>query len=306
MSSSERLDVVVAGAINTDLVATVEHAPEAGETVTGSSFAVFGGGKAANQAVAARRAGSTVALAGAVGDDTFGVDRRADLARDGIDLGGVLQIDGMASGVALITVERLGENRIAYVPGPTLKITGEQIRKVLERTRPAVYLQPNEVTLDAAAEALRYARELGSATMLNATPDPALVRPLVDDVDYLIVNEVEAFALAGRMGPLAEVAAALAEQTGTSVVLTAGAEGAYGYHQGQAMHVPASRVDVIDTTGAGDTFCGVFASRIAGGSSFDEAVRWAVRAASLATTSAGAQAAIPTREAVERFIGRER
>lgn len=306
MSSSERLDVVVAGAINTDLVATVEHAPEAGETVTGSSFAVFGGGKAANQAVAARRAGSTVALAGAVGDDTFGVDRRADLARDGIDLGGVLQIDGMASGVALITVERLGENRIAYVPGPTLKITGEQIRKVLERTRPVVYLQPNEVTLDAAAEALRYARELGSATMLNATPDPALVRPLVDDVDYLIVNEVEAFALAGRMGPLAEVAAALAEQTRTSVVLTAGAEGAYGYHQGQAMHVPASRVDVIDTTGAGDTFCGVFASRIAGGSSFDEAVRWAVRAASLATTSAGAQAAIPTREAVERFIGDKR
>ncbi len=302
---SDGIDVVVAGAINTDLVAVVERAPGAGETVTGSTFAIFGGGKAANQAVAARRAGGVVALAGAVGDDAFGSDRRSELRKDGLDLGGVAEHAGMASGVALITVERGGENRIAYVPGPTLRITGEQIVKVLERVRPSVYLQPNEVPFEAAVMALRRARELGATTMLNAAPDPESVEPLLPDVDYLIVNEVEAFALAGRSGHIDEIAAALAQQTDTTVVLTAGPDGAYGVYRGETWHEPAPAVDVVDTTGAGDTFCGAFAARIAAGASFVDALHWAVWAGSLATTVAGAQPSIPTREAIDALIATE-
>lgn len=294
--------IVVAGAINTDLVAVVERAPEAGETVTGQSFHIYSGGKGANQAVAAQRSGAAVAMVGAVGDDTFGCDRRDELGRDGIDLVGVRQIDGMASGVALITVEQEGENRIAYVPGPTLMIDAEQVRATVFRIRPAVYLQPNEVPVEAAKAGLRAARDVGAVTILNAAPDPEKVHELLADVDHLIVNEGEAAALLGRMGSFAEMAEGLAQESGVSVVLTAGAEGAYGVHGGEAVHVPAPPVTVVDTTGAGDTFCGAFATRIARGDTFADATRWAVAAASLSAQKAGAQPSIPTATDVDAFL----
>ncbi len=298
--------IVIAGAINTDLVAVVERAPEAGETVTGQSFHIYGGGKAANQAVAAQRAGAQVALVGAVGDDSFGRDRRAELSRDGIDLEGVGQVDGMASGVALITVEREGENRIAYVPGPTLKIDGDQVRETIRRVRPAVYLQPNEVPIDVAKAGLDAAREGGVTTMLNAAPDPEAAEALLGDVDYLVVNEVEASALLGRRADFAEMAEALARDRAIAVVLTAGSKGAYAWRNGEPLHVPAPPVKVVDTTGAGDTFCGAFATRIARGNDFADAVRWAVAAGSLATQTAGAQPSIPMASEVDAFLARVR
>ncbi len=297
--------IVVAGAINTDLVAVVERAPEAGETVTGQTFHIYGGGKGANVAVAAQRAGADVSLVAAVGDDAFGRDRRSELDNDGIDLAGVNQIDGMASGVALITVEQHGENRIAYVPGPTLRIDGDQIRAAIERVRPAVYLQPNEVVTDAAAVALDAAKACGAITILNASPDPMAAKPLLDRVDYLTVNEVEAAALLGRKADFAEMTEALAHESGTSVVLTAGSKGAYGFHHGQAVHVPAPRVTVVDTTGAGDTFCGAFARGIARGDAFGAALRWAIAAASLSTQKAGAQPSIPTADEVDVFLAKQ-
>lgn len=299
---SDKADIVVAGAINTDLVAVVERAPQAGETVTGSSFSIFSGGKGANQAIAAQRSGSLTAMVGAVGDDAFGMDRRADLAADGIIVDGITEFAGMASGVALITVEREGENRIAYVPGPTLRVTGEQIRGALEAHRPAIYLQPNEVPSEVAAVAIRTARELGASTVLNAAPDPTTVWPVLPDVQYLIVNEVEAFALVDESGPLDEIAIDLARRSGTNVVLTAGAVGAYGVEDGEVFHVAAPAVQVVDTTGAGDTFCGAFAACLAHGVPFGEAVAWSVVAGSLATTISGAQPSIPRREVVEGFI----
>jgi ribokinase len=211
----------------------------------------------------------------------------------------------MASGVALITVETAGENRIAYVPGPTLRITGAQVREVIERCRPAVYLQPNEIPVDAARVALSSAKEREAITILNAAPDPVTARPLLVDVDVLIVNEGEAFALLGREGAFHEAARALAEEYGASVALTAGADGAYAWHEGQALHAPAPKLDVVDSTGAGDTFCGALATRLAQGDGFEGAVRWAVVAASLATTVAGAQPSIPTRAAVGAFLARQ-
>lgn len=302
MSDPGRVDVVVAGAINTDLVALVDRAPHAGETITGKSFAMFGGGKGANQGVAARRSGASVALAGAVGDDAFGAQCREDLTAEGIKLDGVVEINGMASGVALITVESGGENRIAYVPGPTLHVTGEQICRLLERTQPKIYLQPNEVPLTSAEAALQFARSNGAIALLNATPDPEKVRALLPLVDYLIVNEGEAIALSGRTGPFEEVIRSLAEQCNASVVLTAGADGVYGYHSGRVVHVTAPRVDVVDTTGAGDTFSGAFAARLAMGEGVDSALRWGVAAASLSATREGAQSSIPQAGDVEALL----
>lgn len=298
--------IVVAGAINTDLVAVVDRAPEAGETITGRSFHFFGGGKGANQAVAARRAGAEVALVGAVGDDGFGRDRRNELEGDGIDLDSVCEIEGMASGVALITVERQGENRIAYVPGPTLKVECDQVRAAIERVRPAVYLQPNEIPTAAAAAGLEVARSAGATTMLNAAPDPEAVGPLLGNVDVLVVNQVEAAALLGRKASGADMAAALGKETGTSVVLTAGAGGAHAWHDDGALHMPAPAVTVVDTTGAGDTFCGAFAMRIAQGEAFADAVSWAVAAGALATTKPGAQPSIPTTAEVDAFLAERR
>jgi ribokinase len=302
MEGAAGVDIVVAGAINTDLVAVVERAPEAGETVTGMSFAVFGGGKGANQAVAARRAGAATAMVGATGDDAFGAARRVELAAEGILIDCIRELAGTVSGVALITVEPGGENRIAYVPGPTLKIRGGQIREALKLHQPDVYLQPNEVPIDTAMEGLSAARELGTTTMLNAAPDPASVLPLLPAVDVLIVNEVEAIALVGYRGPYHEMARALATETKTAVLLTAGADGVYAAIDGAVSHVPAPKVDVVDTTGAGDTFCGACAAGVARGVPLLEAVKWSVYAGSLATTAAGAQPSIPSKQAVDDFI----
>lgn len=305
MSERDGCEVVVAGAINTDLVAVVEQAPEAGETVTGHSFAIFGGGKGANQAVAASRSGASVALAGAVGDDSFGSQRRQELADEGIDLGSVVQQSNQSSGVALITVETDGENRIAYIPGPTLKITGDQIWRLLERVRPKVYLQPNEVPFEAAKAAVQHARALGAVTVLNAAPDPGMVHGLLDEVGYLIVNTGEAETLAGRGGRQEELVAELAARYGVSVVLTAGEAGVFGHVEGTAVHVPAISVDVVDTTGAGDTFCGAFAAQLAQDIEFEQALRWAAAAASLATTVEGAQPSIPVAAEIRQSLSNE-
>jgi ribokinase len=293
--------VLVAGAINTDLVGSVERTPAAGETVTGRSFDIFGGGKGANQAVAARRSGAAVSLVGAVGDDDFGTQREAELLAEGIDIRSVVRRDNASSGVALILVDEGGENRIAYIPGATLTITEDDVVEAVSRTSPEVYLQPNEVPRESALAGLRRAGELGALRLLNAAPDPKDVLPLLAHVDILIVNAGEAGELAGSGdgdNELPTVAKRLAERHGIDVVVTAGAMGAIASYRGEFIRVPAPDVIAVDTTGAGDAFCGAFAARLASGAGFEVAMQWAVTAASLAVTVAGAQPSIPDASAI--------
>ena len=289
--------VLVAGAINTDLVGTCVRAPEAGETVTGSGFAIFGGGKGANQAVAAARAGATTAMLGAVGADDFGRQRLADLRGDGIDTTGVATMDGVASGVALIAVEDAGENRILYVPGATLSVTPEQATRAFDRVRPGVVL----MTLELPAETLRalqaLARAAGSPIVLNATPDPEGGRALAQGADALIVNEGEARALLGTETietPWDAMIERLAELGPPVVVVTLGARGVVVRTLNGATAIPAPAMDVVDTTGAGDAFCGVFAARLAEGWDAVEAARDGAIGGSLAVTKSGAQPSMPT------------
>jgi len=301
--------VLITGAINTDLVGVVERAPEAGETVTGRSFDIFGGGKGANQAVAARRSGAVVALVGALGRDEFGDRRVAGLRADDIDITAVARREDAPSGVALIVVEDSGENRITYIPGATLTVTATELIEAIDRFAPDVYLQPNEVPIGAARAGLSRAGDIGAMRILNAAPDPERARPLLEHVDLLIVNQGEALALSdGQTAPgdeLQEVAGDLATRFSVDVVITGGADGVFAYHGGGAVHLPAPKVDVVDTTGAGDTFCGAFAARLALGADFREALRWAVVAASLATTRAGAQPSIPDAFAIQDLLGRQ-
>jgi ribokinase len=298
--------VLVAGAINTDLVARVAKAPDAGETVTGSSFAVFGGGKGANQAIAAARSSAPTAMFGALGDDDFGRQRRADLEAEGIDTGSVVRSTTAASGVALIVVEEeTGQNRISYVPGATMTLTPEQARAAVDRVRPVVVLTTLEPPPETIAALLDAGEQHGATIVLNATPEAVGAQPLLDRIDVLVVNETEAEDLLGQPVSAAngEAAARSLAQLGPgTVVVTLGAAGAAVTYGGQTATFPAPRVEVVDTTGAGDAFCGAFAADLARGLDPFSAARTGVVAGSLATTIPGAYPSIPHRDAIERVL----
>lgn len=297
--------VLVAGAINTDLVARVRTAPAAGETVTGVGFAVFGGGKAANQAVAAARSGAPTAMLGALGADNFGRQRRTDLEREGIDVADVAIADGVASGVALIVVEeQTGENRIAYVPGSTLSVTPGQAERAVARVRPGVILATLELPLPTLHALFAAARRVGALLLLNATPEPASGRDLAGGADVLIVNEKEAANLLGRpvlAGAGGAAALDLARFGPKTVLLTLGAAGAVVAAAGTTTELSAPVVTVLDTTGAGDALCGALAARLAAGADPVTAARAGVAAGSLAATRAGAQPSMPTAAEIERL-----
>lgn len=292
--------MLVAGAINTDLVATVVRAPEAGETVTGTTFAIFGGGKGANQAVAAARAGVAIALLGAVGDDDFGRQRSADLAADGVALDHVARRKTMISGVALITVDQSGENRIAYVPGPTATVTPEEATAAFEKFKPDLVLATLELPVNALTALFARARQNAVRTVLNAAPDPELARSLLPLVDVLVANETEARTLIGDIDNPAT--ASVASLGCDAVVLTLGGAGASVITQFGATLQPAFEVEVVDTTGAGDAFCGALAAWLAEGAHISEALRAGAAAGALATTKAGAQPSIPNRREIEDLL----
>jgi ribokinase len=298
-------NILVAGSINTDLVVRVEHAPEAGETVTGTSFEIFGGGKGANQAVAAARSGSNVAMLGAVGRDDFGAGRLADLRQEGIATHTVAGLDGFPSGVALITVEHSGENRIAYVPGATWGVTEEQAAEALSAWKPSCVLSTLELPHRVLERLYDQAREAGIPILCNATPEPDTAKALAFGSDILIVNETEAMDLLGLTEDPADwvnVGRALLEEGPSGVVITLGSSGALVTTRSDEMMIAALRVGVVDTTGAGDAFCGAFATRFAQGASPVEAARVGVVAGSLAVTKAGAQPSMPTQEEIAAHL----
>ena len=300
--------VLVAGAINTDLVARVAKAPDAGETVTGSSFAIFGGGKGANQAIAVARSGAPTAMLGALGEDDFGRQRRADLDSEGINTDSVARSTTAASGVALIVVEEeTGQNRISYVPGATKTLTPEQARAAVDRVSPRVVLTTLEPPPETLAALLAAGKQRGAIMVLNASPEAIGAKPFLEDIDVLVVNETEAEDLLGYAVSAAsgeEAARSLAALGPGTVVVTLGAAGAAVSDGGKTATFAAPRVDVIDTTGAGDAFCGAFAADLARGVDVFLASRTGVAAGSLATTIPGAYPGIPYRDAINRMLAK--
>lgn len=297
--NSER--ILVAGTINTDLVVRTRRAPEAGETVTGTSFAIFGGGKGANQAVAAARAGGAVAMLSGTADDHFGRQRRADLAGENISTDTVITTDRAASGVALITVEESGQNRIAYVPGAGWEVRPADALAALDTWRPTYVLSTLELPRATLETLFETARSRGITLICNATPEPADGRELIRQVDILIVNEQEAMELAGAVSerPWSEIAAELTELGPRMIILTLGADGALVHEDGQSYTCPTIPVEVVDTTGAGDAFCGALTAFLAAGKSMRDATALAVLAASLSVERPGAQPSIATLTEIE-------
>jgi ribokinase len=269
--------VVVVGSINVDLVVTLDRLPAPGETVIGGRFARHGGGKGANQAVAAARAGARVRFVGAVGDDDFGAEAVAELAREGVDVAGIARLEGEATGVALIAVDREGRNQIAVASGANARVDAAAAR--IETGD--VCLLGFEVPDDAVVAAARAATEAGARIVLN----PAPARPLAAELRGLATiatpNADEAQTLGG--------APAIAAHTGGPVIVTHGAQGAVVHDGGEEIRLPAPQVDVVDTTGAGDAFNGVLAAGLAAGLGLRAAAERAVEAASASVRVAGAR-----------------
>jgi ribokinase len=295
--------VLVLGSINTDLVVRVPRLPRPGETVLGGEFAVYGGGKGANQAIAAARAGAPVVMVGCLGDDAYGDERLADLGREGVDTSGVRRLAGSASGVALIGVDAAGQNSIMVASGANA-LAGVEMATALPLAAGDVLLTQLELPLPVVAAGLATARRAGTLVLLNAAPMHPTAADLLPDLDLLVVNEVEAADLLGESVAVTETAtlARLAKRGPRRIVVTLGKEGAVVWEDGQMARVPALPVEPVDTTGAGDTFCGVLAAGLAAGDDLAAAVRRAVVAGGLAVTRAGAQSSLPRRAEIDAVL----
>lgn len=294
--------IVVAGSANTDLVARVTHHPEPGETLIASGYAVYQGGKGANQAVAAARLGAPVRFIGAVGDDDFGGQIVAGLAEENIDTQAVQRFSG-SSGLALITVDEAGENRIIMVPGANGALDDSLDLNPAMDGATAVLVQL-ETPASFVNAALAAGRAAGTETILNAAPAAPLGDLDMAAVDWLMVNAGETAylvdeAVGQTRAQIANQARWLAERYDLDVITTLGADGALWIrHDGRYGHITGQDCRVVDTTGAGDTFAGAFAAARVAGRSIEAAVRFAVAAASLSVGQAGARAGMPDRAAM--------
>jgi ribokinase len=289
--------VVVVGSANMDLVATAPTLPAPGQTVLGRAFTTVAGGKGANQAVAAARAGAACAMIGAVGDDAFGATLRDGLRGAGVDTTLVRTAPG-ASGVALIAVGGDGENQIVVVPGANGALTGLDERDLATIRGADVLMAQLEVPLATVAEAARAARAAGATVLLNAAPARPLPAQLLSTVDILLVNEGEARTVAGRDDGVLEALLELVPR----VVLTLGARGAaYADRDGTRLSASAPTVSTVDTTAAGDAFAGAFAVGWAESRPVGEALRWACAAGAACVRTLGAAGSLPSRAQIDEL-----
>lgn len=300
--------VAVVGSINTDLVVFVPRLPTPGETVSGRDLLTGGGGKGANQAVAAARLGAHVRLLGRVGDDDFGRAAISNLVAAGIAADALLTTPGVPSGVALIFVAQGGQNMIALSPGANARLSAADVDGAWSRLRTAgVLLLQLEVPIEANLRAVELAKRDGVRVVLNPAPAPGEPLPtaLLEGADVVVPNEAEARSLTGvdvsDLDGAERAARRLREMGPRAAIVTLGERGALVHDGEVATHVPALDVEAVDATAAGDAFCGALGVALARGDSLLEAARFATTAAAFAVTLPGAQASMPTLADVERL-----
>jgi len=300
------MTVIVFGSINTDLTLGVGHLPLPGETVLTAGYQTVPGGKGCNQAVAAARLGAAVRMVGAVGEDAMAAVPLAAMRDAGVDTRGV-RVCAEPTGIAAVMVAADGENAIVVASGANRTVRAEQLAGVQAGD---VLLCQMEVPFAETAAALRQAKAAGAATLLNLAPFGALPEAARGAVDYWLVNELEATALAAQVGVAATgdalaLARALAERLEATMILTLGSDGALAVTRtGEAWRASALPVEVIDTTGAGDAFAGGLAAALAQGEPLPDALGLASAAAGLACTGFGAQTALPAADDVAAVLDR--
>lgn len=299
-------EVVVVGSLVVDFVFRVARQPRPGETLTAEDFGVFLGGKGFNQAIAARRAGATVAMIGRLGDDSFASLFEAALDREGIDRGH-LERGSEGTGIATPVVDRSGHNTVIVAPRANLALTPDVLNAALPTiTAARVVVAQRETSLESIRRAGELARAAGVTFLWNAAPagppDPGLFQL----ADILVVNEIEAEAFAGLAvddeARLRDAARRLQRRGPATVVVTLGARGALVVAGERAWRLAAFPVEAVDPTGAGDAFVGALAARLAAGDPLEKAAQFANAAGALAVTGLGAEPSLPRREAIERLL----
>lgn len=299
--------IVVVGSSNTDMMIKLERIPRAGETLLGGEFLTAAGGKGANQAVAAARAGGQVSLIARVGCDALGDQAIDGFTGDGIDVSHVTRDRRSASGVALIFVARNGANSIAVAGGANARLAPADVNQARAQiARAKVLLMQLEIPLRTVATAARLAASHGALVILNPAPAQALPDSLLRHISILTPNEPEIELLTGtRLNGIASAKKAadkLRRRGVRTVVLTLGARGALIVNDQGSRLVPGFKVKAVDTTAAGDVFNGALAVALTEGQPLEQAVRTANAAAAISVTRWGAQPSAPTRQAIERFL----
>lgn len=301
--------IVVLGGINMDLIGVTARMPAPGETVAGERFYTAPGGKGANQAVAASRLGAQVSMVGRVGDDEFGPTMLTDLRDHGIDVAGVAVDPDNTSGIAMILLDSDRQNHIIAIYGANAACDGNQLRDAVEAMdgADALMLQletPAEVSLAAA----RHARSIGVNVFWDPAPAVGLPDGAYESVDVLTPNQGEAEALTGidvnDVDSASGAADALLSRGVPTVVVKLGERGVYYAGRDERGHVPAFRVEAVDTIAAGDAFGAALAVALSEGRGLGDAVRFGAAAGALAVTRPGAQEAMPSRPEVEALLAR--
>ncbi|MGI6273317.1 MAG: ribokinase [Anaerohalosphaeraceae bacterium] len=299
--------IVVIGSSNTDMIIKVDHIPRPGETVIGGTFSTAPGGKGANQAVAAARAGGRVTFIARVGDDMFGRQALDGFRADGIDVSHVIIDPDAPSGVASIFVDAKGQNSIAVAGGANANLSPDDIHNAADVIAAAdILVMQLETPVETVRAAAQIARDNAVTVILNPAPAQPLDKDLLKCISILTPNESEAELLTGIPvdSPQAaqKAADALRAQGVNVVIVTMGENGALLSTQNASAFVPAFKVDAVDATAAGDVFNGALAVAVAEGAPLPRAVRFASAAAALSVTKLGAQPSAPTRAVIEHMI----
>lgn len=302
------LPIAVIGSVNLDLVMKVSRLPSPGETVTGAEFTRAFGGKGANQAVAAARAGShSVAFIGCVGEDGEGTRAIDALSADGIDVSATFRTPEAATGHAMIFVDGVGQNAIAVAPGANHRLEPAHIDRAADRIRAsALVLIQCEIAKDTLLYALLLAKRMNIPVLWNFAPARELDRSALRQASALVVNESEAAALCGAPlrtpAEIQQAAVTLQAAGPEAVIITLGAQGAHARWGETEFRVPGFRVEAVDATGAGDVFCGALAVAMVEQKSPVEAVCFASAAAAISVTRLGAQPSAPRRADIDAFL----
>lgn len=301
------MKIVVVGSSNTDMIFKVPRIPKPGETLLGGVFHTAAGGKGANQAVAAARAGGNVVFIARVGKDMFGEQALRNFQADGIDTRFVVQDEEAPSGIAGIFVAADGENSIAVAPGANARLSPKDIERAEEAFKGAdVVLLQLEIPLETVTAAAKLAKKHGASVILNPAPAQKLPSELANSLDYLTPNESEAEILCGvcvgTEASIDQAAEQLRQKSGATVIITLGPSGVFLCDEGVKSRIPSFRVQPVDSTAAGDVFNGALAVALAEGRPIFEAIRFAQAAAAISVTRLGAQPSAPHRKEIIEFL----
>jgi ribokinase len=300
--------ILVIGSSNTDLITSVERFPNAGETISGKNFMQAMGGKGANQAVAARRLGGNVKFVTCLGDDDNGRSTLSYFKSEGLDVSNALVVDHAPTGTAVILVNDEGENCIVVTPGANHELLPDHIKELeAEISAAAIIVLQMEIPFETVAKVVDTAATYKTPVLLNVAPAREIPVEMLRNVEILVVNETEIERVSGKsIAALGEDAVidSLLSMGAKTVILTLGKKGCIVKNASLTEHINSFEVEAVDTTAAGDTFCGALVASLSKGKNLVEAVRFATAASAICVTRMGAQPSIPTEREVVLFLSK--